>query len=696
MVVFGFLAVSNGCLTVPVIPPSSADVAKEQREEIRAASGPLGLVDRVLRIIDNREIHDAAASRSADVSENHWRSVVQAIVETTHAGMVVYRIGPITSSLATADLQFVGPAKDDFQRSEVQANLLACFRGMAPQPSAVPADSVLQSTGRIWTVSDPLNDVRLLVWMPSELDLVSETVWLRCLNALVPHVDASIQQGMQPAASSSLSRFHHSLDASQTAAQIANDMRFLLQLDRVTVLVRRGRRYRVEAVSGAAQFHRRSNLIRALEQLAGIVAVTKQPFLYPHEDELPPQIEEALADYLDQSSVDRMRMIPLVADAATDSDGVDVPRPLPFAMLVLEKIAAESEALNVVAIPDPGAMIDHAAWALHNSQSHSRLFLLPVWRFLGGMWDRGKRWWVLVACLLLVGLIAAGALIQVEHYVVAEGRLQPAHRQHLFAPLDGVIDEVRVQHGDFVTPGDVLVTLQSSELERQLEESLGQIQTIERRLTAVRSNRVSEGRRRVGDASAVGSAVAANGGLAGEEQQLVAERDNLQRQVELLRKLQEQLQVQSPLAGQVVSWDLQQRIGSRPVSRGHQLLTIADVQGDWILELVLPDEDLGTVRSAAEIAGKPLAIEYALATDPEHQYAATLNRIGTAAERDETRASYVPLEARLAEEPNQRHVGAEVRAKIACGQRSLAASWFSDVVRVFQQSIGFHFWRAER
>ena len=66
-------------------------------------------------------------------------------------------------------------------------------------------------------------------------------------------------------------RVHASLDPRETAYTIANEGRRLIECDRVSVAVRRGRRCTIEAVSGQDVFDKRSNTVRLLGRLATAV-----------------------------------------------------------------------------------------------------------------------------------------------------------------------------------------------------------------------------------------------------------------------------------------------------------------------------------------------------------------------------------------------------------------------------------------
>src|SRR5262249_51374244 len=153
--------------------------------------------------------------------------------------------------------------------------------------------------------------------------------------------------------------------------------RRLLDCDRLTVLTCRGRRCRVEAVSGQDVFDRRSNVVRQLEHLAECAVKTREPLWHTGEilrcaqndgagaqndgaaawndgaaarndgaaapehvtaslrdadaslgetrprDDLPTQLEEALDAFLDESHSRQVVVLPLLPAAKARTDAAD-------------------------------------------------------------------------------------------------------------------------------------------------------------------------------------------------------------------------------------------------------------------------------------------------------------------------------------------------------------------------------------
>ncbi len=74
---------------------------------------------------------------------------------------------------------------------------------------------------------------------------------------------------------------------------------------------------------------------------------------------------------------------------------------------------------------------------------------------------------------VILGLI----FIKKDFNLEAEGTLTPEQRREVFAPIDGEVIEVLVDHNSPVKAGDELVQLRNREMEMQLTDINGQILT---------------------------------------------------------------------------------------------------------------------------------------------------------------------------------------------------------------------------
>ena len=498
----------------------------------------------------------------------------------------------------------------------------------------------------------------------------------------------------------SLLGFHDNLDLKETSYRIANDARHLLGVDRVSVLLRRDGRFRLQAASGQVQPDRRANAVRYLEQLADRVAALREPvdLRRTSDGDLPPEIELALDTYLNEAPTRSMSVWPLHArerpDAAHDAPDLesrprsDVP---PFGVMVVERFRSNASSGSDEAWSR--AIQAAAARALQNAQRHQRVFLLPVWSSLGRWWSEPDGRWLRRAILCAgLALLIAMATVPARFEIVVDGTLQPVERRHVFATASGVVQEVLAGHGEQVEQGAVLVRLDNSDLSRSLEEVLGQIQIVRQQISSVSSLQLTVPRGNQARADQSRDRNAASNRLAAEQQRLTMQLDNLQKQYALLERQNEQLEIRSPANGTVVTWDVRQSIASRPLERGQQIMTVANEAGPWQLRLFVRDRQAGHLREAQSTLGDPLDVTFALGTEPESRFRGTLSHVSQSSQPDPKLGSSVKVTVGFdADQLTGLHDGAEVRARINCGKRKLGFVWFHQLVDIVQSRILFHF-----
>ncbi|MFK8114763.1 MAG: biotin/lipoyl-binding protein [Rubripirellula sp.] len=492
----------------------------------------------------------------------------------------------------------------------------------------------------------------------------------------------------------SLRLFHLDLNLNATAYRIANESRQLLQCDRTTVLVPKHGRFQVKAVSGVSVVDRRSNAIRSIERLTEAAMVMGRPLVLPTEEPLPPQIQEPLDDYLDESGVMSTVMLPLFANDDEDGEGIEAAQLDPFngSGDVVGVIMMEYFSGNVPATIGPAMTLiaTEATLALGNSLEHKQVFGLSLWKSVGRLLQSSRMPLVCGGLILCAALLAGSMIHQVEHYVVATGSVEPTERREVFAAVDGVVKQIRVEDGQVVQAGEVLLELENAELENRAETLAGEIQTASQRLAAIQSVRLS-------DSLENGQ----SGRMALEERQISSELTNLRAQQKIVRAQQADLIITSPINGTIVGWQLDRRLADRPVTRGNLLVSVADHNGPWSLRLTMPDNQAGPILKAAE-QDPNLSIHFAVATQPEASFAASLASIGTASRLDEMGEHLIDARANVIGTSNDEEgldaftssemkIGADVTAKIHCGPRSVLRSWFSDVFDFVHRNVLFYF-----
>jgi hypothetical protein len=489
---------------------------------------------------------------------------------------------------------------------------------------------------------------------------------------------------------------HASLDPRETAYAIANEGRRLLECDRVSVAIRRGQRCAIEAVSGQDLFDKRSNTVRLLGRLATAVVKTGEALWYAGDArDLAPQVEKAVQAYVDDSHTKMIAVLPLQRPAPPKEDDPKrhVEQEPPVGALIVELIEDARPSPALVECAD--VVCRHGSAAMANAMEHQNLFLLPVWRALG------KTRVVLEARALPKTLgIAGGVLAMVLVFAIwparlmleSKGSLEPALRQDVFAALDGTVDEIGegVDHGKHVRRDQPLLLLRNSDLEVAMADIQGQRQTTKEQIDA-KDRQSNNPRLTVDDRTRI------NGELAEAKRHL----ETLEAQWTLYQKKQAELNVQSPIGGEIVTWDLRNRLIHRPVQRGQALLRVADPAGPWQLELHMPENNIGHVLDAqrkADAAGERLNVSYILATEPGTTLRGKVREIHRIAEvrGDEGNTVLIkvdldPTEMSQLRDQQRLRPGAGVTAKIDCGSACLGYVLLHDLFDFIQAKVFFKF-----
>jgi multidrug efflux pump subunit AcrA (membrane-fusion protein) len=475
---------------------------------------------------------------------------------------------------------------------------------------------------------------------------------------------------------------HRSLDLQQTAYAVVNEGRRMIGCDRVSLALAYGGKCRVEAVSGLDSIDRRASEVQRLANLATAVLRTREPlWSEAGQADLPDQIEQPLQAYVDQSHARLVAVLPLVRPGENAS-------PAPIGALIIEQLrdARAGETLRTRS----ELVAQHSAAALSNAIEHSSVFLLPLWKQLGkATWlVRGR---TLPKSLLVLALVITGitalAVVPTEFEVAARGKLQPAQRHEVFAPLDGIVAAVPVRHGQIVEAGAVLAELSSTDIELELASLIGRQTTNQERLAALQRALLDT---RSGSARLT---PAEENRLGGEMLELRQEAENIERELSLLRQKQQQLTIVARERGQVVTWKVEDLLLHRPVQRGQGLLTLADPDGPWELELYLPERRIKHVQASGRRESPGIAatdVTFTLASHAGQTFHGHIVEIEQAAEvRGEEGNTVLVRVAVEKDELPPLHDQTTVTAKIQCGRTSLGYAWFCDLIETVQSNVLF-------
>ncbi len=467
---------------------------------------------------------------------------------------------------------------------------------------------------------------------------------------------------------------HRSLDPRITAVTIANASRPLIGCDRVTVAIRRGRKFRLAAVSAVDVIHRRSRQVRLMEKLLKATGATKLVQSFEAGDNnTAPQIDRLLNAYFDDAHSNSLGIVPLVdcPDAESKDSGTII------GALVIENFDARSwDEIRPMAVD----VARHASSALASALTHRSLPALPFSRRRRATGESTHRLAKSVAALAVIGAITSTFFIRTDFHVQAEGVLQPTVRQSVFAPLDGQVARIAITHGAKVNKGQLLIEMTSPELDLEIQKIQGEHEATLQRLRSIDSIMLLPGTttRRDEDVQARQ--------LAAEKQELQLLSENQQQRLIVLHDERKRLMVNSPIDGVILTWETDQLLKNRPVRRGQRLLTVADVGGDWEADMSVRDDEFGPLLTLVNSGVAPTA-ELELATERGTTFRGRVERLAGRTEIDATNRPVVKVvisvDDNTALDPRP---GATVSARLNCGQRSLFYVWCHKIV---DRVVGF-------
>ena len=475
---------------------------------------------------------------------------------------------------------------------------------------------------------------------------------------------------------------HTSLDRQRIALELANDGAAALNVDRISVLLLQGELFRLEAATAVCELSRRANASRAIEQLVvemreigkslpwtsksdAVAAPDGSISRDPSVDDVSVDAAKLIAQrYLQESGASRVRVEPLgrMPGLWTAAN----------AAVVFESFDADEVTAEFDGIPE---VCRHAALAFGHATT-----------LADQHWSGWLRKWKTVATAhrtrtiagALCGLLVLLLVIPVNFELEAHGQVQPVRRQHIYAPADGLVTKVAVSNAKQVAESEVLVVLRNQELDLEEQRIRGEIATASSRIAAVRAARVDRP-----------SATTA-GQLAAEEEELKQAINSLNRQLEIINRRVAEMTLRSPMAGQVVRWDLIHSLEARPVRQGQLLLQVIDTHGPWQIELRIPDRSVRHVLTAQAATVGGLDVRFLFYMAPSVTYSSKLGSVNLATDLDQegelTTLATVSL--------NQQQIpdlrpGSSVVAKIHCGRRSIGYVWLREFLEFLQTRVLF-------
>jgi hypothetical protein len=471
-------------------------------------------------------------------------------------------------------------------------------------------------------------------------------------------------------------------DPSDVYAHIIDAGRELCGFDRLTLLLGSGKQCRVRLVSTTDDPSRHSLTLQKLQDLSRLLTSANQELRYDGEVEqvLAPLVEEKLSQVLDATHARIFYAIPLKSADADQTTGQNAVAGL----LVAENFRGDLETsafsrFQRVAELSAPAIVRAAYW-----ENLPGRWFLHAWLSLIRTPFQPKRtaWrWALVSVFLVTLLLV---FVPAKFRVRSTGQLQPVDQHHVFAPMKAFVSEVHFQDDQPIVADQRLLTLDDLDLKLKLEEVRGELERVGTRLTTLQTLR-SQIIRNSSDSSDADE-------LAAEANELSIKKESLTTQWGILKTKESQLEILSPISGTLLTWNPQELLNSRPVDAGQVLLTLADVEGDWQLEVKIPEEEMGHIRRALSKHSGQLMIDFSPDANVGQVFQATLveNQIARRSEIDPDMLHYFRATVAMTlPETFDPVSGAGVTVRIDCGSRALGYVLFHDLYEWVQKYLLF-------
>lgn len=473
-----------------------------------------------------------------------------------------------------------------------------------------------------------------------------------------------------------LSNLYTREGASGVAEYVAHAGAQWLGCDRLLVVHRKKNQWRVLAVTGVQRSDPRGDLIRSTTQLARVASEFGE-LIQDEGCELPPQVDGPLQEWIDASHLQQVVVVPcqLDGDAESVSDDSQTQHnaaptesgTLCDTVVIAGCFASEDkvfETRRVVQLSHHiGRAIDREY--RHESQPFAkwtrRLQQLNAFRL-------GSRQGIRLAVALILLTIAFLVLqTPVPFTIQVSGKLQPENRRFVFAPADGVVETVNVTHGDGVTSQQHLLVVKRNALRFDLARLEGQRASLLTQLDNLE---------KAGVRSAVGgdSEPSTREQNAGERRRIEKELEGLGRQISIAEDETQHLVLKSPFDGIVLSRRPEQRLAGRPVSAGDELMIVADLDGQWQLELECAEEDVRQIQEQFRRPHFDCHILFSTAANTNRKWPATLSSVERVAQVNHRGDSVVSMRANILDNQEIRQQwtpGMSVTARVYLGKRPL-------------------------
>jgi multidrug efflux pump subunit AcrA (membrane-fusion protein) len=489
-----------------------------------------------------------------------------------------------------------------------------------------------------------------------------------------------------------ISEAHRSIDVTETAYSIANEARRLLNCDRVSVGKWNGRTCKINAISSQDRFDNRANVVRLLSNVAtASVAADSRFWITGNTDGLAPEVARKINEYLDESHSRTLIVIPLLARPPETADLEMKSRrnskTKKLGAIVIEYFDADVAEATIE--EDTKLIVSQSEIAMENSRKHGEIFMLPIWKRLGWLQkllfrDHFAKTMTGLACLALLTL--AMFFWPKELKMKVEGVMHPEIRNTIYAQTKGTVQEILIEERAEVVAGQPLLRLENQDLDIQLRSSEYDLDKIDDDISRAQSQ-LRTGVNDTSDSADIGMAI----------KSYQKQRKVLESQIELMKLKKSRLEISSPIDGIITTPELKRRYTDYPVEPSFALLEVANLDGDWQLELKIPQGKMGYVDSAfIEKDTDVLDVEFKIGTNPNLNLKGKLSRKSVDMRAVPSESGAPDFRAIVQITPEQRdelndelRSGATATAKILCGKKPLGQVCFYQAWDFLRTTIFF-------
>lgn len=420
---------------------------------------------------------------------------------------------------------------------------------------------------------------------------------------------------------------HHGFVPAATAT--ATELASLLDCDRVSLGIQRGKRSQVKALSHTVQFEKNAELTRAIETAMDEAVDQKTRLVWPGEEGVEGHVLRAHEKLAQVHGSAAVLTIPLTR-MGEGVGALCLERSRPFTHEDIEL------ADGLAALLGPLTEIQREA---------DRGPAARTWEAMKALWFRffgpGHVAWKLAAIIVAVATLfftfATGT-----YRIAADTKVEGSIQRALAAPFDGYVGEAAKRPGDLVKEGEAVARLEDRDL--QLER----MKLSAKREQLTKQYREALANHERADIRVIGSQV-----------------EQAEAELSIVEEKLARTAIAAPFDGVVVSGDLTQKLGA-PVQRGDVLFEIAPLE-DYRVVLKVDERDIRDVAVGQKG-------ELVLQSMPSQKQPITVARV-TPVSTPEDGRNYFRVEAKLDRGIERLRPGMEGVGKVSVGDRKLIWIW---------------------